>query len=94
MPLPTPRSAPTHDRSDILIYDAQYTPEEYEHRCGWGHSTWREAVKLARAANVKQLILFHHDPMRTDQQMEAIVRDAQQEFDHTIAAKEGWSARL
>jgi phosphoribosyl 1,2-cyclic phosphodiesterase len=81
------------DRADILIYDAQYTPEEYEHRRGWGHSTWREAVKLARSANVKQLILFHHDPLRTDQQLAAIVHDAQSEFEPTIAAKEGWSAK-
>jgi phosphoribosyl 1,2-cyclic phosphodiesterase len=80
--------------ADVLIYDAQYTPEEYEHRRGWGHSTWREAVKLAHAANVKQLILFHHDPARSDRQLEAIVRDAQAEFENTIAAKEGWSTRM
>jgi phosphoribosyl 1,2-cyclic phosphodiesterase len=82
------------DRADVLIYDAQYTPEEYEHRRGWGHSTWREAVKLARASGVKQLILFHHHPERTDLQLEAIVRDAQAEFAHTIPAKEGWSTQL
>ena len=80
--------------ADVLIYDAQYTPEEYEHRRGWGHSTWREAVKLARSANVKQLIVFHHDPSRTDQQLQAIVRDAQAEFKNTIAAKEGWSTTM
>jgi phosphoribosyl 1,2-cyclic phosphodiesterase len=81
-------------KADILIYDAQYTPEEYELRRGWGHSTWREAVHLARSARVKQLILFHHDPMRTDQQLARIVRDAQAEFEPTIAAKEGWSIEL
>jgi phosphoribosyl 1,2-cyclic phosphodiesterase len=80
--------------ADILIYDAQYTPEEYEHRRGWGHSTWREAVQLARSANVKRLILFHHDPLRTDQQLDAIVEEAQSVFEPTLAAKEGWSARL
>jgi phosphoribosyl 1,2-cyclic phosphodiesterase len=74
--------------ADILIYDAQYTPEEYEHRRGWGHSTWLEGVKLARDAGVKELILFHHDPYRTDSQLDAIVREAQQEFENTIAAKE------
>jgi phosphoribosyl 1,2-cyclic phosphodiesterase len=80
--------------ADILIYDAQYTPEEYEHRRGWGHSTWREAVKLAKEAGVRQLILFHHDPSRTDRQVEAIVREAQREFPNTIAAREGWSTSL
>jgi phosphoribosyl 1,2-cyclic phosphodiesterase len=77
-------------RADILIYDAQYTPEEYPHRKGWGHSTWLEGVKLARQAEVGQLILFHHDPLRTDVQLEAIVRDAQTEFSNTIAAKESF----
>ena len=80
--------------ADILIYDAQYTPEEYEHRRGWGHSTWREAVKLAKETGVRQLVLFHHDPFRTDRQVDAIVREAQQEFPHTIAAREGWSTSL
>ena len=80
--------------ADILIYDAQYTPEEYEHRRGWGHSTWREAVQLARSANVKRLILFHHDPTRTDQQIDAIVTDARAEFKNTTAAKEGSSIKL
>ena len=80
--------------ADILIYDSQYTPEEYKHRQGWGHSTWREAVNLARSAKVKQLILFHHDPTRTDHQLNAIVREAQREFEPTIAAREGWSTSL
>jgi len=80
--------------ADILIYDAQYTPEEYEQHRGWGHSTWREAVKLAHEAGVRQLILFHHDPLRTDSQVDAIVRDAQREIPNTIAAREGWSTSL
>ena len=80
--------------ADILIYDAQYTSKEYEQRRGWGHSTWREAVKLARDAHVRQLILFHHDPLRTDRAVDAIVREAQQEFPNTIAAREGWSTSL
>jgi ribonuclease BN (tRNA processing enzyme) len=80
--------------ADILIYDAQYTPKEYEQRRGWGHSTWREAVRLAQEASVRQLILFHHDPLRTDRELDAIVREAQQEFPNTIAAREGWSTSL
>jgi phosphoribosyl 1,2-cyclic phosphodiesterase len=80
--------------ADILIYDAQYTPGEYERRRGWGHSTWREAVKLAQDARVRQLILFHHDPLRTDPELDAIAREAQHEFPNTIAAREGWSTRL
>ena len=82
------------DRADVLIYDAQYTAEEYELRRGWGHSTWREAVKLAREARVKQLILFHHDPLRADHQLARIVQEAQAEFENTMAAKEGWSSNF
>jgi phosphoribosyl 1,2-cyclic phosphodiesterase len=80
--------------ADILIYDAQYTPEQYERRRGWGHSTWREAVKLAQDAHVRQLILFHHDPQRTDAELDAIAREAEHEFPNTIAAREGWSTSL
>jgi len=80
--------------ASILIYDAQYTPEEYETHRGWGHSTWRKATELAREANVGQLILFHHDPLRTDRQLAAIVGEAQAEFPRTIAAQERWTARL
>lgn len=80
--------------ADILIYDAQYTPEEYESKRGWGHSTWTEGVRLARACGVKKLILFHHDPMRDDIAMERIVEQARNGFESTDAAKEGWSIRI
>jgi phosphoribosyl 1,2-cyclic phosphodiesterase len=75
--------------ADILIYDAQYTPEVYPHRIGWGHSTWLEATKLANAANVQQLVLFHHDPHHSDAALEAIVAQARQHFPNTTAATEG-----
>jgi phosphoribosyl 1,2-cyclic phosphodiesterase len=75
--------------ADILIYDAQYTPELYPHRIGWGHSTWLEASKLATRANVKQLVLFHHDPHHNDAALEAIVTQARQHFPNTTAATEG-----
>ncbi len=52
--------------ADILIHDAQYTPEEIESRRGWGHSDYASAFELANKADVKRLILFHHDPPRTD----------------------------
>ena len=58
--------------ADILIHDAQYTPEEIDERRGWGHSDYRSAFELAFKANVKKLILFHHDPPRTDRQIDAI----------------------
>lgn len=75
--------------ADILIYDAQYTPEEYPRKVGWGHSTWQAGVELARAAGVAQLVLFHHDPDRTDAQLAAIEAEAQRQLPGTIAAREG-----
>ena len=77
------------DQADILIYDAQFTPEEYPTHAGWGHGTWLEAVKVAQRAKVKQLVLFHHDPGHDDETMEHIVRRARAHFPNTVAAIEG-----
>jgi ribonuclease BN (tRNA processing enzyme) len=76
--------------ADVLIYDAQYLPEEYEakHR-GWGHSHWREAVDIATAAGVKELVLFHHDPDRDDPCVDAIVKCASAYHPLVRAAREG-----
>jgi phosphoribosyl 1,2-cyclic phosphodiesterase len=78
---------------DALIIDATYTDDEYydpqNSRIGWGHSTWQEAVKVAQAAQVKQLVLFHHDPSHRDSQMAAIAAEAQQQFPNTLVAREG-----
>jgi phosphoribosyl 1,2-cyclic phosphodiesterase len=74
--------------ADILIYDAQYTPEEYASHRGWGHSTWAEGIKTARDAGAKRLILFHHDPMHSDDMLREIERNARREFENTSAATE------
>ena len=75
--------------ADILIYDSQYTPEEYPSKVGWGHSTWAAGVELARAAAVPQLVLFHHDPARTDAQLAALEATARAVLPGTVAAREG-----
>jgi phosphoribosyl 1,2-cyclic phosphodiesterase len=76
--------------ADLLIYDAQYVPDQYQaQKVGWGHSTWEQGVKLAEAAGVKQLVLTSHDPARTDDEIDEIVRRAQAVFPNTIAATEG-----
>ncbi len=80
--------------ADVLIYDAQYTPEEYELRRGWGHSTWFEATRIARECNVKHLILFHHDPSHDDESVMRIQEEARREFANTDAAREGWELHL
>jgi phosphoribosyl 1,2-cyclic phosphodiesterase len=56
--------------ADVLLHDAQYTDEEYQHTRGWGHSTYTDAARLAIDAGVKRLGLFHHDPDRTDDDLD------------------------
>jgi phosphoribosyl 1,2-cyclic phosphodiesterase len=82
--------------ADVFIYDSQYTPEEYAgtagtggSKKGWGHSTFEEGARLAKAAGVKRFVLFHHDPGQSD----AAVRDkearAKALFPDVVAAHEG-----
>lgn len=62
--------------ADILIHDCQYTEGEYASRHSWGHSTPRQAVRVAREAGVRTLVVFHHDPSHNDQQVEALADEA------------------
>jgi phosphoribosyl 1,2-cyclic phosphodiesterase len=62
--------------SDILILDAQYTDAEYETHVGWGHGSVSSAVSLALDADVRRLLLFHHDPSHDDIMLDAMVDDA------------------
>jgi len=85
--------------SDLFIYDTTYTDMEYNgndgpSRIGWGHSTWEEAVKLARESGAKKLLLWHHDPTHTDafvSKMEALSRKV---FKETRAARDGMTIAL
>src|SRR5215472_9448457 len=87
--------------ADVLVYDSQYTPEEYAGtagtggpKVGWGHSTYEEAAKLAKAAGVKQLVLFHHDPMQNDAAVREKEKRAKGAFAATVAAFEGLTIEL
>jgi ribonuclease BN (tRNA processing enzyme) len=79
--------------ADLLIHDAQYTEAEYQSRSsprrGWGHTTVERATRAARAAGVKQLILFHHDPDHDDRTLERMERAAQRLWPATHMAYEG-----
>ncbi len=79
--------------ADVLILDCAYTDEEYWSptcsRVGWGHSTWQEAVRVAEAANVKTLVIFHHDPTHDDNCLDEIGRQAKTRFPGAIVAREG-----
>ncbi len=75
--------------ADVLIYDAAYTERELKQgKKGYGHSTWREGVKVARAAGVGRLFLFHHEPNRDDGALAAMERAARRLFKNTSAARE------
>jgi ribonuclease BN (tRNA processing enzyme) len=58
--------------ADVLIHDAQYVEADMPHKHGWGHSVVSQVCALAKAAEVTHLILFHHDPDRTDDELDAI----------------------
>jgi phosphoribosyl 1,2-cyclic phosphodiesterase len=76
--------------ADIFINDAQFTPAQLAStRKGWGHSSWREGVNVAREVNAKTLVLFHHDPDSTDRVIDGILNQAREEFDSVFAASEG-----
>jgi phosphoribosyl 1,2-cyclic phosphodiesterase len=64
-------------RADVLMHDAQYADDEYPRHVGWGHSAIGHVVDFARKAEVGELLLFHHDPYRSDDQLEDLVAEAQ-----------------
>jgi len=76
--------------ADVLIYDAQYLPEEYEARKrGWGHSHWREAINVVMESSAKELVLFHHDPDHNDECLDKVVKAASNYYPKVRAAAEG-----
>ncbi len=74
---------------DTLIHDAQYTAAEFPARRSFGHSAVEYAVGLAEQAGVRRLVLFHHDPRRTDDQVDALVAGCQGRRVEVVAAAEG-----
>jgi phosphoribosyl 1,2-cyclic phosphodiesterase len=70
--------------TDLLVHDAQYTPEEYMDKKGWGHSSFEEAVHFAIDCGAKKLALFHHDPEHDDE-----VIDDMLERSHHILSQRG-----
>jgi ribonuclease BN (tRNA processing enzyme) len=86
--------------ADVLVHDAFYTTDEYDHHRGWGHSTYREAVELAIEAKVGTLVLFHHKPERSDEELDkrlaecqAMVKDRGSPL-KVVAAAEGMTLEI
>lgn len=80
--------------ADLVIYDCTYTNAEIASKRGWGHSTWRDGLRLADAAGIKTFCLFHHAPEHDDAVMDQIVAEARGIRPGTIAAIEGLMIEL
>jgi ribonuclease BN (tRNA processing enzyme) len=85
--------------ADLVVHDAQYLASEYPQKIGWGHSTIEYACAVARLAKVGQLALTHHDPMRDDAAIDALVDSLRTEGfrlagPHIVAAAEGHEVEL
>lgn len=81
----------------VLVHDTMYTAQEYEAYVGWGHSTYDDAVELALEAEVGRLVLFHHRPERTDDEVDRCLEKCQEMVAsrgsrmEVVAAAEGMS---
>ena len=74
--------------ADLVVYDSTYTEEEFPDKVGWGHSTWEEGVRLCKAADVKQLGIFHHDPTHDDDFMDKLAEDAKKAWSGAFVVRE------
>ena len=89
-----PRVVALSRNADLLIHDAQYTPDELKERRGWGHSSWEQAVEVAEQAGAKKLALFHHDPEHSDAFLHKMEIDVQKRFPRAFLAREGMEIEL
>jgi phosphoribosyl 1,2-cyclic phosphodiesterase len=78
--------------ADLVIHDAQFTLNEYSSKIGWGHSTVEYAVAMCRAGGAARLALTHHDPLRTDNEIDQIVRNARDDECNIASALDIFSA--
>ena len=79
---------------DVLIHDAQYLPSEAASHVGWGHSTWVDAVAMAKRVGASELLLTSHEPSRSDSDIDEMVAAASSEFPNTRAVGPGLEVPL
>jgi phosphoribosyl 1,2-cyclic phosphodiesterase len=77
------------DHADLVIYDAAFIEKEMQRYRGFGHSSWEEGVRLCRAAKAKRLAIFHHSPLRLDDELDKIGEDAKAAFPGAFVARQG-----
>ncbi len=80
--------------TDLLVHDAQYSSEELKSRKGWGHSSYDQAIAVAKQANVKKLIITHHDPEHDDAYLRKMEKWCQERFSHCEFAREGMTVSV
>ena len=66
--------------ADVLLHDGQYRDQEYGAHVGWGHSSIGDAMEFADKADVDKLVLFHHDPYHTDDELQALQAEARRKW--------------
>ena len=74
--------------ADLLVHEAQYTNEELSARKGWGHSSYDQAIEVAKRAGVKQLVMTHHDPEHDDDFLLKMEKECQKKFPNCCLARE------
>lgn len=79
---------------DVLVHDAQYLPEEAADHTGWGHSTYDDAIAMAKDVGATELILTSHDPQRTDRAIDSTMSHVRDRFEAAFAAGQGLEVTL
>lgn len=93
-PADCPQALELAREADLLIHDAQYLPSEAPSRRGWGHSTFEDALELARLSKARRVALYHHDPSRTDRDLDALISSLDYTGHQIFAAREGLQIEL
>ncbi len=73
--------------ADLLLHDGQYSQKGYERKVGWGHSSMEDAIDFAQLSRVKKMLIFHHDPLHSDETLERLFEKStsNKEFDFKLA---------
>ena len=67
--------------ADVLLHDAEYRDHEYGAHIGWGHSSIGDTIEFASKSGVEKVVLFHHDPYHTDDDLEELLKEAARQMD-------------
>jgi phosphoribosyl 1,2-cyclic phosphodiesterase len=68
------------DKADLLLHDGQYSDDEYPDHVGWGHSALSDSLAFAQRVNARRTLLFHHDPLHSDDFLDDLYRDAREKW--------------